>query len=253
MSSLRVGDKVLAFDPKGSKAMQAIDIATSNITPLSPVARPLVEARVTRLFTNVTDEWLVIKPAAGELARLSIEAFELTVTPGHEMLDGFGRFRKAIDIVNSDAQLVREDGRVVKVEFSHVVYSAATAHLYEEAEIMVARTAGGLALQPEVKRGWKTYNFEVEHYHTYVAGGFRVHNDSLYTPMTQLGSLTDNIASQISDFAFGQSPDRRLNLIIKTLIPAAPYNLCLQKASNLNNKLIQHTAGAAWQFQELAA
>ena len=205
ISTLKVGDVVLAFDPKGGSAMFTGDTAASNITSLSPASAPLVAARVTRLFTNVTDEWLVIKAADGELSRLGIEAFELTVTPGHEMLDGFGRFRKAIDIVNSDCLLVRDDGCVVKVQHSHVVYSAATAHLYEEAEITVARTTGGLALQPKVKRGWKTYNFEVETYHTYVAGGFRVHNDSLYAPMTGLGNLADNISGQISDFAFGKN------------------------------------------------
>jgi hypothetical protein len=37
---------------------------------------------------------------------------------------------------------------------------------------------GGAALKPEVRRGWRTYNFEVERLHTYVAGGVRVHNRS---------------------------------------------------------------------------
>jgi hypothetical protein len=33
-------------------------------------------------------------------------------------------------------------------------------------------------LAPRIEQGWKTYNFEVEDLHTYVAGGVRVHNDS---------------------------------------------------------------------------
>ena len=33
-------------------------------------------------------------------------------------------------------------------------------------------------MKPEWKKGWKTYNFEVEKYHTYIAGGIRVHNES---------------------------------------------------------------------------
>ncbi len=38
---------------------------------------------------------------------------------------------------------------------------------------------GTTALKPSVKSGWKTYNFEVEDLHTYVANGVRVHNDSV--------------------------------------------------------------------------
>ena len=60
-----------------------------------------------------------------------------------------------------------------------VVYSDATRHLYEEAEEVIYQSAGSTALQPEIRRGWRTYNFEVEEYHTYIAGGVRVHNDSL--------------------------------------------------------------------------
>ncbi len=189
ISSLTVGSTVLSFDPHSPRVLG------------ETLSAPLAPARVTRLFTNITDEWLVITPAEGELARTGAEAFELTVTPGHEMLDAFGRFRKAIDIVNTDARLVRADGRVVKVEYSRVVFSAATAHLYEEAEILVARSEGGLALQPEVMRGWKNCNFEVETYHTYVAGGFRVCNNSLFDPQTKFGALGDNVGPLISSKA----------------------------------------------------
>ncbi|MEM8837214.1 MAG: M10 family metallopeptidase C-terminal domain-containing protein [Pseudomonadota bacterium] len=33
-------------------------------------------------------------------------------------------------------------------------------------------------IEGDVRSGWRTYNFEVERYHTYIAGGIRVHNDS---------------------------------------------------------------------------
>lgn len=37
---------------------------------------------------------------------------------------------------------------------------------------------GNVALQPVAQDGWQTYNFEVEDFHTYVAGGLRVHNQA---------------------------------------------------------------------------
>ncbi len=227
IKTLSVGDAALAFDPQRSGSRPVFDSAGASVTAFCPASALLAPARVTRLFTNITDEWLVITPAEGELARAGAEAFELTVTPGHEMLDAFGRFRKAIDIVNTDARLVRADGRVVKVEYRREVYSAATAHLYEEAEILVARSEGGLALRPEVKRGWKTYNFEVETYHTYIAGGFRVHNDSLFTAVSPEATLADNIISRCGTFVgnapffftFNDQGDARIDLETKELNP----------------------------------
>ena len=85
-----------------------------------------------------------------------------------------------------------------------LVYSAATADMFERATAMAA-TSGALAIAPHALDAWATYNFEVEDLHTYVAGGVRVHNDSLYAPVTDLGRLGDNVASQISDFAFGHN------------------------------------------------
>ncbi|WP_422376203.1 DUF4214 domain-containing protein [Roseibium sp.] len=50
--------------------------------------------------------------------------------------------------------------------------------MFEQAEGYVYPENGNLAVKPVYKKGWKTYNFEVEDFHTYVAGGVRVHNDS---------------------------------------------------------------------------
>ncbi|MFN3253834.1 DUF4214 domain-containing protein, partial [Roseibium album] len=58
------------------------------------------------------------------------------------------------------------------------MYSAATADMFEQAEGYVYPENGNLAQKPVYMKGWKTYNFEVEDFHTYVAGGVRVHNDS---------------------------------------------------------------------------
>jgi hypothetical protein len=128
IQSLDVGDVVLAFDP---------------YAVLHPA--PLVPARVTRLFSNVTDEWLVITPVAEHAARAEACGFTtLTVTPGHEMLDAAGRFRKAIDIVSTDARLMLADGTAIAVDHSLVVHTANTAELYEQAEVLRHGTHGGL-------------------------------------------------------------------------------------------------------------
>lgn len=128
----------------------------------------LIPKRVTRLFHNITDTWIVLSNG-------------LTVTPGHHFLDANGRFRTIADILRIDSCVVLEDGSVAGVTGEYVRYSEETAHLYEEAEGYVAETAGSLALAPVYKKGWKTYNFEVEDYHTYIAGGVRVHNTSVFT------------------------------------------------------------------------
>lgn len=149
--SLRPGDEVASFD--GSEELGRGSFATK---------------RVTRVFENITDSW--VKLSNG-----------LTVTPGHHFLDPFGTFRPIADILATDGQIVLEDSSVTKVSGEFIHYSSDTASQFEEAEGYATPTVGGLALAPVYKRGWKTYNFEVEDLHTYVAGGVRVHNASVFT------------------------------------------------------------------------
>jgi Ca2+-binding RTX toxin-like protein len=76
-------------------------------------------------------------------------------------------------------KVVLEDGSVHAVAAEHIVYSEKTRHLYEEAEEFIYTSEGGEESRPQVKQGWRTYNFEVEEFHTYIAEGVRVHSDSL--------------------------------------------------------------------------
>jgi hypothetical protein len=146
IDALAIGDEVLAYDSVGT----------------------LHPKKVSRLFENITDSWI----------RLSNG---LTVTPGHHFLDAFGRFRTIEEILASDARIVLKDGSLVRVSGEFVHYSEATADQFEQAEGYVTPSVGALALAPVYKKGWKTYNFEVEDYHTYIAGGVRVHNASVFT------------------------------------------------------------------------
>ena len=184
ISALRIGDTVLSFDP-------AADLGRGALVP----------RRVTRLFRNSTSEWIKltwVDPVSGE-------AQELVATPGHNMLDKHGRFTPLDALVAGNAcEIILSSGDCIMAQAERLVYSAATADMFERATAMTA-TSGALAIAPHALDAWATYNFEVEDLHTYVAGGVRVHNDSLFGPVSDLGRLGDNVASQISDFAFGRN------------------------------------------------
>ncbi len=156
IQDVRPGDVVLAFD------------GGANATD-----RPLVARRVVRMLTGVTTEWL----------KLTFDDCHqhLIVTPGHRFLAAQGDFRRIDEIIADDGCIVRADGSIILVTAERIIYSVETAHLYEQDEVIEYASVGNTALRPEVKRGWKTYNFEVEGLHTYVAGGVRVHNDSTFT------------------------------------------------------------------------
>ncbi|WP_159289192.1 beta strand repeat-containing protein [Methylosinus sporium] len=122
------------------------------------------------------------------------------MTPGHHFCTATGDFRRIDEIMMNDRKVVLADGAVIEVAAERIVYSQETAHLYEEAERVVCASHHGLALAPKIERGWKTYNFEVEELHTYIAGGVRVHNESNFFThlIDDVGSFLDEIGSNVS-------------------------------------------------------
>lgn len=192
---IRIGDHVLAFDDGGQ----------------------LHPARVTRLFRNVTEEWLELSRNGAALVH---------VTSGHQFLTPHGRFAAIEDIMDAGTgQVVDGDGSIVTAR--RLVRNAANAGLFDSAEIRETPTQGALALAPQVKHGWATYNFEVEHFHTYIAGGFRVHNDSLFYPQTEVGILADNIMDQVSAAVFADNSKDKLpmRLQLAALEPATRFGI----------------------------
>ncbi|WP_107496286.1 calcium-binding protein [Thalassobius sp. I31.1] len=152
IEALRVGDEVLAF---------------------ADGASGLMPARVVRLYENVTQEMIRLEFVDGRDV--------LHVTPGHAFLDEVGGFTKIGDLLKlggGRARVIDADGSVLDVTGEWLRYSAETADLFEVATTKTMTIGGNLAHKEEVQEGWKTYNFEVEALHTYVAGGVRVHNDS---------------------------------------------------------------------------
>ena len=144
----------------------------------------LKSSKVIRIFRGVTDSWL--KLSCG-----------LTVTPGHLFLTETGRFERIDSIVARGGMIVAADGDVERVTAERVVYSDATRHLYEEAEDVGYGSLGSSALAPQIRRGWRTYNFEVEQLHTYIAAGHRVHNDSI----GDYNSLAGDLAADVHNWS----------------------------------------------------
>ncbi|MBF9232322.1 hypothetical protein [Microvirga alba] len=155
------GDYVLAFAAKGAQSFN------------------LKACKVVRLFSGITEKWLVLRFDAPRQSSADATSEELVTTPGHRFLTTNGDFKRIDEILASDAQVVLRDGSVVAVSAKQIVYSEKTAHLFEEAKHDCQISHGNITLDPQVEAGWKTYNFEVEDLHTYVANGVRVHNDSV--------------------------------------------------------------------------
>jgi Ca2+-binding RTX toxin-like protein len=155
---------------------------------------PMQPRPVTRLFRNITTEWIHITLS-------SSNDKPLLCTPGHHFQDEFGNFRTIADMLaggNGVARVVLADGTVAEARGRSIMYSAETSHLYEQAEEVYYASGGAVALEPMVVKGWRTYNFEVEDLHTYVAGGIRVHNlseiaaevdDAFYDPLGIVSNL----------------------------------------------------------------
>lgn len=203
IESIRRGDSVLSFDSTAELGRGA-----------------LVTKRVTQVFENVTKEWLKIT------VNIDKEPSELITTPGHKFLDSEGRFREIFNILDDETPLViLRDGSIAKVSAERVEFSEATRNQFEV-------VGGQQDTGSSSSAGWRSYNFEVEDLHTYVAGGVRVHNDSQATVDlagsvgrtfgtllssvlledesqfvqilggTVLGAITENLAEVVADTGF---------------------------------------------------
>ncbi|MFT4129087.1 hypothetical protein [Labrys sp. (in: a-proteobacteria)] len=168
IENIQVGMKVAAFDPQ----IRALDA-------------PLASAEVVRVFRGVTTEWLKLSN-------------NMIVTAGHLFFNEAGDFEEIGCLVARGGQIVRADGVLERVTAERIVYSEETRHLYEEAEELVYSSCGGVALAPEIKRGWRKYNFEVKGLHTYIAEGYKVHNDS-----TIVGDLAAGVVNGVAPIALG--------------------------------------------------
>lgn len=93
ISEIRVGDFVLSFSPSADFGRGA-----------------LVPRRVTRLFGNVTTEWVVL------YWQEDGESCELTCTPGHHFLDEFGNYPTIAEILGCVDKSWHPDHRGREIE-----------------------------------------------------------------------------------------------------------------------------------------
>ncbi len=146
---------------------------------------------VTKLFSNTTSKFF----------RLSFtdNRDDLVTTPGHRFLTETGDYMEIghmLRLGGGTARVVDLDGSVIEARGELIVYSAETAHLFPEAQTKTIAMQGNTVLKEQVEAGWQTYNFEVREHHNYVAGGVRVHNDSILSTLQagdQLIALNDSL------------------------------------------------------------
>ena len=151
----------------------------------------LVSAKVDKLFTNTTQEFI----------RLSFEDGRepLVATSGHRFLTETGDYMEIGHMARLGGGTVRVvgvDGGVVMASAETLVYSAKTADMFPMTATKTIAFEGSAVLKQDVTEGWTTYNFEVREYHTYVAGGVRVHNDSILSTLQEgdtLVALNDDL------------------------------------------------------------
>ncbi len=149
----------------------------------------LLEGKVVKLYHNATQELLRLSFPDGREP--------LVVTPGHAFLDETGAFTKIGELVeagNGVARVIDQSGEVIEVTAELLRFDDDTADLFERSSKRSVFVDGQCVLNEDVPEGWKTYNFEVEGLHTYIAGGVRVHNDS-----GVLGQVGNTIDSEFFD------------------------------------------------------
>src|SRR5690606_26607206 len=112
---------------------------------------------------------------------------------------------------------VSSEGQILPISGTLVSFDSETVGLFEGAEGFVAPVVGALAEAPVHKSGWKTYNFEVERYHTYVAGGLRVHNASV-----SVGAISDALS--------GNGVAGRIGTEVWNAVQTNPYDTIQDRA-----------------------
>ncbi|KIC45449.1 hypothetical protein RA29_20630 [Tateyamaria sp. ANG-S1] len=140
------------------------------------------------------------------------------VTPGHLMLDETGGFTKIGDLLKlggGTARLIDANGSVVAATGTWLHFSAETAHMFARASTKATVVDGNVVYKEDVQEGWKTYNFEVDDFHTYVAGGIRVHNDS-----GLLGRVGNDIDAGLDAFFGGQDGDGTVRDALTDIVTA---------------------------------
>ncbi len=152
----------------------------------------LKPCKVTQTHTGYTEEFIELDNG-------------VFVTPGHRFLMPNSEFELIEKILKTDGMVVSEDGTATKIGGRFVSVHTDIENIGIEGNL--ART-----IQSE---GWKTYNLTVQGLHTYIAGGLRVHNDSLLA-FFEGGTVvqSNQLLPDGTRFAIGVKPDGTLVTLI---------------------------------------
>jgi len=204
------------------------DIAPSDLVLAFDSAGSPVPGKVDRLFTNTTSEFVRLTFADGQEP--------LTTTPGHRFLAETGDYMEIEHLLRLGggvARLTQADGTILEARGEMIAFSAETAALFAQAQARTMAKGGNLLEQDQTAPGWQIYNFEVRTHHNYVAGGIRVHNDSILAnledgdrlvalndDLTDAGVLRDVNGDGTLDFVTldGYRPEGSDTLLSKTRI-----------------------------------
>ncbi|MCF6446097.1 Hint domain-containing protein [Nereida sp. MMG025] len=135
---------------------------------------------VTKLFTNTTSEFIRLSFGDGR--------DDLVATPGHRFLTETGDYMEIghmLRLGGGTVRVVDVDGSIVEATGEVIAYSEQTAHMFEQSASKTIAFEGNAVRKEDAVKGWTTYNFEVREHHNYVAGGVRVHNDSILAELKE--------------------------------------------------------------------
>lgn len=167
--------------PDGTVSIENIEVGHSvmSFDTMDNLGRgTLVPKKVIRVFENETSELVRISWREGQVEK------QIHSTPGHKLLSGDGRFYTALEFLHqSNPKIVISKGNVIDAEFE----------LIRDLSDWI-----GPDIRGKESRCIKTYNMEVEDFHTYVAGGVRVHNDSQVV-IDSIGSVSRLFGTQLSN------------------------------------------------------
>lgn len=147
--------------------------------------------KVVRLFRNVTTEIIAL---SYDLESNNLpESPNIYMTPGHIVLTASGSFMEVRRALLSGERLVATNGEPIEAKYELIRYGSvrgdelsANNPAFKSVTDLVFQDEHGLAIAPREVTGWRTYNFEVEGTHTYIAGGLRVHNWSIGDELDRL-------------------------------------------------------------------
>lgn len=164
--------------------------------PDNNIESPLVPKKVINVFSRAVQTLFIFG--------------DVVTTPGHFYLSPEGGFKKISDIFNSErTSIVSRSGAVHELDHysvRNVSFDAPSAR------------DSGFEFNEE---GYTVYNFEVDEFHTYVAAGFRVHNDS--QPLIDIsGAIGEALGSSLGRLL---SSDPYAQIAAGTMLGVAGRNL----------------------------